>query len=214
MGRERDPRRDRAFELWVKYNCEIQIADIAHELGLSPGTVRGWKSKDKWHEKVNGTLFSQKDLNAPGAPLKNKNAVKTGEHMNFFDDVLEPEELEMFEEIDFSDTITQLTESIKLYTMRERIILKRIADIKQGIGVLDRTIVQKRMKVKEPTQIRNNETGAIRSIVRENYRLVTDMVTEKEKAQIEHLLKLEDALTKVQKEKTKALIELNKIQNS
>ncbi|MUG45514.1 phage terminase small subunit [Paenibacillus woosongensis] len=84
MARQRDPRRDEAFEIWKASGGEIDLVDIADQLDISAGTVRGWKSKDKWEAKFNGTLRSN-ERNAPlknterskarGAPKGNKNAV-------------------------------------------------------------------------------------------------------------------------------------------
>lgn len=48
MARTRDPSRDRAYEIWKHSNGEINLKDIADQLVISEGTVRGWKNKDKW----------------------------------------------------------------------------------------------------------------------------------------------------------------------
>lgn len=56
MARARDPNRDKAYELWKRSKGEIKLKDIADQLGISEGTVRGWKNKDKWE---NGTLQSK-----------------------------------------------------------------------------------------------------------------------------------------------------------
>lgn len=56
MARARDPNRDKACEIWKQHNGEIKLKDIAEQLGISEGTVRGWKNKDKWD---NGTLQSK-----------------------------------------------------------------------------------------------------------------------------------------------------------
>jgi phage terminase small subunit len=56
MARQRSPNRDKAFEIYKKHNGEKDLIKIAEELYLSPGTVRGWKNKDKWDEKLFGTL--------------------------------------------------------------------------------------------------------------------------------------------------------------
>lgn len=60
MPRPRDPNRDRAFEIYKMHDGKIDLVEIASQLNISPGTVRGWKSKDDWEHKINGTL--QKDL--------------------------------------------------------------------------------------------------------------------------------------------------------
>lgn len=56
MPRARNPNRDKAFEIYKSHNGKIDLVDIADQLQISPGTVRGWKSKDKWEQKLNGTF--------------------------------------------------------------------------------------------------------------------------------------------------------------
>ncbi len=56
MPKARDPNRDKAFEIYQKNNGAIDLVKIANQLSISPGTVRGWKSKDQWEEKMNGTF--------------------------------------------------------------------------------------------------------------------------------------------------------------
>lgn len=56
MPRARNPNRDKAFEIYKKHNGEIDLVEIASQLNISAGTVRGWKSKDKWEQKLNGTF--------------------------------------------------------------------------------------------------------------------------------------------------------------
>jgi uncharacterized protein YjcR len=82
MPRERDPNRERAFELWRHSHGQLDLVEIASQLAISPGTVRGWKSKDNWDARMNGTLQSE-ERNAPkdterskrgGAPSGNQHA--------------------------------------------------------------------------------------------------------------------------------------------
>lgn len=56
MPRARDPNRNRAFEIYQNADGNIDLVDIAGQLNLSAGTIRGWKSKDQWDAKMNGTL--------------------------------------------------------------------------------------------------------------------------------------------------------------
>lgn len=56
MARVRSPARDEAFEIYKKHNGNIDLVEIAKILSLSPGTIRGWKAKDKWDSELNGTL--------------------------------------------------------------------------------------------------------------------------------------------------------------
>lgn len=56
MPKARNPNREKAFEIYKEHKGEIDLVEIASQLNLAAGTVRGWKSKDKWDEKMNGTL--------------------------------------------------------------------------------------------------------------------------------------------------------------
>ena len=56
MARIRDPNRDKAFEIYKDRQGDIDLVEIANQLNMSPGTIRGWKSKDKWEQKLNGTF--------------------------------------------------------------------------------------------------------------------------------------------------------------
>lgn len=49
MARERDPRRDKAFELWKEHNGDITNREIAKQLDVPEKTVSAWKSRDKWN---------------------------------------------------------------------------------------------------------------------------------------------------------------------
>lgn len=64
MARARDPNRDKAFEIWQESGGSIKLKEIADQLSIAEGTVRGWKNKDKWDDRFNGT-FQSKKRNAP-----------------------------------------------------------------------------------------------------------------------------------------------------
>ncbi|MDU3723271.1 MAG: PBSX family phage terminase large subunit [Clostridium celatum] len=61
MARVRSPARDEAFEIYKKHNGNIDLVEIAKILSLSPGTIRGWKAKDKWDSELNGTLQKNRE---------------------------------------------------------------------------------------------------------------------------------------------------------
>lgn len=67
MARARDPNREKAYEIYKAHNGDIKLKDIAEQLGISEGTVRGWKNKDKWdlrlEEESNGTFQSKQAKN-------------------------------------------------------------------------------------------------------------------------------------------------------
>lgn len=81
MGRARDPNRDKAFEIYSENSGNVELIEIAERLGVSAGTVRGWKSKDKWEPKIKGTFQkknTERSKNPRGAPKGSKNALGHG----------------------------------------------------------------------------------------------------------------------------------------
>jgi protein YqaS len=125
LGRARDPNRDKAFEIYSENNGNIELIEIAERLGVSAGTVRGWKSKDKWEPKIKGTFQkknterSKKPRGAPkgsknalghGAPKGNTNALKHG----LFAKYLPQEVYEIAQELSEKQPIDILWENITL----------------------------------------------------------------------------------------------------
>ena len=75
MPRERSPNRDKAFEIYKEHKGNIDLVEIANTLKVSDGTVRGWKNKDKWEDKLNGT-FQKKTSKNTERSNKNKSNKK------------------------------------------------------------------------------------------------------------------------------------------
>lgn len=80
MPKARDPMRDEAFALYKGSNGKMPLKEIAAQLGKGEGTVRGWKNKDKWNEKMIGT-FQSNERNAPIERSKKKPAKKQVEQV-------------------------------------------------------------------------------------------------------------------------------------
>lgn len=81
MPRARDPNRDKAFEIWKEHNGEIKLKDIAEQLGVSEGTLRGWKAKDNWNVLSNETFQTNK-RNAPNDISKETSRGSKGKREN------------------------------------------------------------------------------------------------------------------------------------
>lgn len=148
MARPRDPNRDKAFELYKEHGGNIDLVEIASQLNLSPGTVRGWKSKDDWERRLNGTRQKNTERskrskggqpgnqnavgNAGGAaPIGNKNAVTTGEFETLLFDCLDPEERHLANAVPV-DKEQLLLQEIRLLTVREHRMLKRIDALRKS----------------------------------------------------------------------------------
>lgn len=72
MARARDPNRDKAFEVYKKHKGNIDLVEIASQLNVSAGTVRGWKSKDKWDDRANGTFQKNTERSEKKIDLKKR----------------------------------------------------------------------------------------------------------------------------------------------
>ncbi|WP_061317456.1 terminase small subunit [Clostridium botulinum] len=72
MARARSPNRDKAFEIYKEHDGNIDLVKIAEILNISPGTVRGWKNKDKWDNKLNGTFQKKSAKDTERSNKKNK----------------------------------------------------------------------------------------------------------------------------------------------
>lgn len=65
MPRIRDPNRDKAYKIYKSYGGNIDLVEIANQLSVPAGTVRGWKAKDKWNDKMNGTFQKNTERSKP-----------------------------------------------------------------------------------------------------------------------------------------------------
>lgn len=121
VPRERSPNRDKAYEIFKIHNGNIENRRIAEMLKISEKTISGWKCKDKWNDKLNGVLQTNKwstpknkggqpgNKNATGPP-RNKHAEKYG----FFSKWLPEETREIMGEIKESSPLDLLWDNIQL----------------------------------------------------------------------------------------------------
>ena len=139
MARAPDQRVEQARALYAK---GLKLIDIASQLGIPEGTVRSWKNRHNWDcnvakEKRNvakrkGGQPGNKNAEGHGGtgPPQNKNAVKTGEFETLFFDTLNPEEKQLASLIQ-PDKEQLLLQEIRLLTVREHRMLKRIESLRQ-----------------------------------------------------------------------------------
>lgn len=52
VARQRNPKRDEAFELYKKHGGNITNREIGKRLDVLEKTISAWKSRDKWNEKL------------------------------------------------------------------------------------------------------------------------------------------------------------------
>lgn len=227
MARKRDPKRDKAFELFKKSNGTVTNREIAKQLDVPEKTISAWKSRDKWNAVLQKDECSTANddcstTNKGGAPpgnqnakgnrgnsrasppSRNKNALKTGEYETIFEDFLSDEEKEIYSDLS-EDPFSVLSEEIKLLKIRQRRMMQRIKSAEENLGEEEIERLQQLRKVKEPTVI----DGKVVTIKREALRDV--QITRKQYRKIDNILAIEEALTRISNQLIKSIKQLNEL---
>lgn len=140
----------------------------------------------------------------PGGPLKNKKAVTTGEFETIWMDALEEDEQDLVDQVD-TDPIQQADEAIKLLSIRERRMLQRIGKLMNGLTEKQRRVLNELKGIKDIMTVHDEKSGTTKSIPVTRTEMVESQVEETEYRAIDDILKIEDALTRVQAQKLKAV---------
>lgn len=176
------------------YKKGMKYKEIAEKHKVSISTVKSWASR-YWKQKgcnpkekvatkkKKGASIGNK--NATGPP-GNKNAVTTGEFENIFFDTLEKDELNLIKSIELEKR-KLLEQEIQLLTVRERRMLKRIDDLKKSKEVVI------------DTETHGTQGDSEVSLV--NY-----------ESTLNKIQNIEEALTRVQDKKQKAIDTLHKFE--
>lgn len=174
MARARSPDSIKAEQM---YHDGMKLVDIAKDLNVPEGTVRRWKSTQKWEDKNPNKTSKKKserstkkkaNVRKTGAPKGNKNAAghkgvntfqpghklseKHGAYSKVYWDVLDDEEKEMIEDMP-DDEEELLLQQIQLYSIRERRIMKAInkyREQKEPVVLLGVTRMEKKRNFDNP----------------------------------------------------------------
>ena len=230
MARERSPSRDLAFELWKNSNGKLALKEIANQLNVSDSQIRKWKNVDDWEGKLNsnvtiangnvtkkgapkgnknavghGAPKGNKNAvgNNGGAPLRNVNALKTGEYETIWLDCLSPEEQDLYEQID-TDELVQIEQTIRLLTIMERRKLVIIQQLIDGLTEKEIKILSQRQNKGEIIQVYKDD-GDPSYQHRDKYEMIVAEMTETEFRKIDDIIKQEQILLSVQERKAKQL---------
>lgn len=225
MARKRDPRRDEAFELFKKSNGTITNREISEKLSVPEKTISAWKSRDKWNEVLQKDECSTSNdhcstINKGGAPIGNqnakgnkgnsrasppvgnKNALKTGEYETIFYETLSDEEKDIYSNLN-NDPSFVLSEEIRLLKIRQLRMMKRIQQAEAGLNDEEIERLQQLRKIKTPIE----KDGKKLEIKREVMQDV--QISRKTYRKIDDILSIEDALTRISNQLTKAIKQLN-----
>ena len=216
MPRARDPNREQAFEIYKESVGMIDLVEIASQLNLSPGTIRGWKSKDKWDSKLNGALQKNTERskrkgaqpgnkNSSGGPPGNKKAEKFG----FFSKYLPEETVSIIQEMP-KDPLDVLWDQIQIAyaaIMRaQQIMYVRDRDDKtiEKIEEKDGNVIGERWEVQQAwdkqgkfLQAQARAQSELRSLIKQYDELLHkrwDLASDEQKARIAQIKAQTDKL--------------------
>ena len=215
MARKRDPRRDEAKKIWLESNGKKQLKEIASELNVSDSQIRKWTSQDKWSTELKSNVTFQGgapfgNQNAKGnkgnsrasPPVGNKNALKTGEYETIFYETLSDEEKDIYSNLN-NDPSYVLSEEIRLLKIRQLRMMKRIKEAESGLNDEEVDRLQQLRKIKMPIEKNGKKLEIKREVMQDV------QVSRKTYRKIDDILSIEDALTRISNQLTKAIKQLN-----
>lgn len=172
--------------------------EIAAAVGRNVRTVQAWKKKENWQRsnttnkenRYNNALGNKGNKNAT-APPNNTNAVKTGENETILIDSLTNEEKLLFYEQENKSALEQLNNDIALLKVRQRRMLHRV---NEALKELDPD------EVKQYYRVKNGKRT-----------LVQEEITKTQ--QLEKVLAIEEAMTRVSKTLSNALKQKTELEN-
>ena len=216
MPRARDPNREQAFEIYKESVGMIDLVEIASQLNLSPGTIRGWKSKDKWDSKLNGALQKNTERskrkgaqpgnkNSSGGPPGNKKAEKFG----FFSKYLPEETVSIIQKMP-TDPLDVLWDQIQIayaaIIRAQQIMYVRDRDDKtiEKIEEKDGNVIGERWEVQQAwdkqgkfLQAQARAQSELRSLIKQYDELLHkrwDLASDEQKARIAQIKAQTDKL--------------------
>ena len=200
MARAPDPRIEKAKAMYLK---GVKLVEIASQLNLPEGTVRRWKCTHKWDSERSDKKSERSERKKGGQPGNknatgppgNKNAVKTGEFETLFFNTLNREEEQLTSMIGL-DKEQLLLQEIQLLTVREYRMLHRIEALKNA----------------ETQQNEDEKPPPGMTVVKYTDGLEKGDCTELKEydGRLGQIQQIEDALTRVQAKKQKAIEAIHK----
>jgi uncharacterized protein YjcR len=182
------------------YISGLKYKEIEEKNNITNSQLIYLIQKNKWKRKSNRSEALKKNKNAkgnkggPGAEKGNKRARTTGEYENIFSGVLSEEEKNIFDNYEIENKKQALLDELKILTIREMRMLKRIKEIQD-----------------------KNKDMTINNISKTNYQNVSwnkdnaiTTITHAENTTMA-IQRIEEALTRIQESKRRCIESLSKI---
>ena len=204
MSRTIHPDRRKAEEIYLEHKGNIELAKIAEMLGRPRGTIRNWKRKDRWDDKLTGPpkrktvgLLGNKNAVGHGAPKGNKNSEKHG----FFSKHLPEETMGIIQEIQEKSPLEILWENIQIQyaaiIRAQRIMFVKDKNDKtiEKVGERGGRIQEERWEVQQAwdkytnfLQAQSRAMAELRNMIKQYEELCnSELVTEEQKMRIKKL---------------------------
>ena len=118
ISRKRSPNRDKAYEIYKRFNGKITSKEIAVLLNENENNINCWRTLDKWKKRFNkvGAPYGNKNSvgNKGGAPEGNVNSFKYGSYSSRIPLAVK----NIMQELDIENPIEKLWRSICLQEAR------------------------------------------------------------------------------------------------
>lgn len=211
MPRQRNPKREKAFNIYKESGGTIKNKHIAEMLEVDEKLVSCWKSIDKWlsvlqSSEISTDKINEYPANKRGAPKGSQHAkghgppIKHGIKRPVCWDTLTKQEQMLIESLDFKEE-SMLQEQIALMTIRERRLMETLKSYREKAnGRAVDTVTQ-------TVQYNGNAPGESAGPRAPNSTTITTNTI----ATFEVIYKLEAELTKLQAKKTRTIEALNRI---
>lgn len=121
------------------YKQIAQKHDVTYNEVLYLVKKKNWKRKSNLSKVKKGNQNAKGNKGGPGAEKGNTRALKTGEYETIYDDLLTDEEKAIMKQTELYDKKYQIMSEIKMLSIRERRMMQRIKNVKEG---KDLTIVR------------------------------------------------------------------------
>lgn len=196
----------------------MKLTDIAKSLKVSEGTVRSWKNRGNWEEKILKktpykitTKEVEKDTalqkKKQGGQIGNKNAETHGAYSKTYWNTLDEEELDLIDSMTDAEE-EQLIMQLQMFSIRERRFMKNIKKYQEIEQENQGLAVEEVSKTKNIEDLINKDGESIAS---GKYKKVKERTVTKTKSVMNSIMALEAELTKIQRAKTKAIDALARI---
>ncbi len=201
------------------YEDGWKYKEISEKLSVPLNTLKSWRKRFGWERggatkgvqpsnrgapQGNKNAVGNKGNSRASPPQGNKNALKTGEFETIFADLLSDEEKEIYSVMS-DDPFFVLSEEIRLLKVRQFRMMKRVKEAEKGLNQEEVERLQQLRNVKEPTVIDDRVVQIKREVLKDV------QITRKTFRKIDDILNIENALTRVSAQLTKAIKQLNEL---